>query len=70
VSLPKGAMFEIVSFGTNFEISSKDKLGYANNEKNVQYILNEIDSYKASFGTTNILDPMKFIIEKYLNNHW
>lgn len=63
-------MFEIVSFGTNFEISSKEKTGYANNQENVQQILKEIDSYEAKFGNTNILEPMKFIIENYLFNHW
>ena len=35
-SLPKGAMFEIIGFGSNFVISSKNSLGYLNNDKNVQ----------------------------------
>jgi hypothetical protein len=38
-------MFEIVSFGSNFEISSKEKIGFTNNEENVQKILKEIDSF-------------------------
>jgi len=55
LSLPKGAMFEVVSFGTCFEISSKDKLGYVNDDQSVEKIFKEIDSYDASFGGTNIL---------------
>ncbi len=55
LSLPKGAMFEVVSFGTRFEISSKDKLGYVNDDQSVEKIFKEIDSYDASFGGTNIL---------------
>jgi hypothetical protein len=35
-SLPKGAMFEIIGFGSNFVISSKNSLGYVNNDENVQ----------------------------------
>ena len=35
-SLPKGAMFEIIGFGSNFVISSKNSLGYLNNDENVQ----------------------------------
>jgi uncharacterized protein with von Willebrand factor type A (vWA) domain len=66
LSLPKGAMFEVVSFGSHFEISSKDKLGYVNDDQNVEKIFKEIDSYGASFGGTNILQPMKYLIESYL----
>ena len=31
-SLPLGAMFEVVSFGTDFSVSSKDRCGYQNND--------------------------------------
>jgi len=65
-SLPQGAMFEVVSFGSRFEISSKDKCGYENNDTNINNIKQEIDSYSADFGGTNILDPMEFLINKYL----
>ena len=65
-SLPQGAMFEVVSFGSIFEISSKDKCGYQYNDTNINNIKQEIDSYSADFGGTNILDPMEFLINKYL----
>ena len=61
-SLPQGAMFEVVSFGSRFEISSKDKGGYENNDTNINKIKQEIDSYRANFGGTDILDPMEFLI--------
>ena len=35
-SLPIGAMFEIVSFGTDFSISSKTRVGYVNNDLNIK----------------------------------
>jgi len=35
-SLPIGAMFEIVSFGTDFSVSSKNREGYVNNDLNVK----------------------------------
>ena len=31
-SLPIGAMFEVVSFGTDFSVSSKNQEGYVNND--------------------------------------
>jgi hypothetical protein len=38
LSLPKGAMFEVVSFGSSYEISSKDKLGYVNDDQSIEKI--------------------------------
>jgi hypothetical protein len=35
-SLPIGAMFEVVSFGTDFSVSSKNREGYVNNDTNVK----------------------------------
>jgi cobalamin biosynthesis protein CobT len=35
-SLPIGAMFEVVSFGTDFSVSSKNREGYLNNDLNVK----------------------------------
>lgn len=34
-NLPMGAMFEVISFGRDFSVSSKDRCGYNNNEENV-----------------------------------
>jgi len=34
-NLPMGAMFEVISFGKDFSVSSKDRCGYENNEENV-----------------------------------
>ena len=59
-------MFEVVSFGTNFEISSKNKRGFENNSENVEKIFKEIDSFNANFGNTNIFDPMEYIIKQFL----
>ena len=60
-SLPKEAMFEIISFGSSFVASSKidSRIGYINNDENVEKILNEINlQYKANLGGTDILKPM------------
>jgi uncharacterized protein with von Willebrand factor type A (vWA) domain len=63
-SLPKGAMFEIIGFGSHFKPSSKGK-GFENNDENVRKILNEIDmEYEANLGGTDILRPMKYAMGK------
>jgi uncharacterized protein with von Willebrand factor type A (vWA) domain len=71
-SLPKGAMFEIIGFGSNFEISSKNNgnRGYVNSDENVEKILKEIDwTYKADMGGTDILKPMQFAMNtNYLSS--
>jgi hypothetical protein len=42
-SLPAGSKFEIISFGNDYVVSSKDKMGYVNNDANVKAIRSEID---------------------------
>jgi hypothetical protein len=37
-SLPTGCMFEIIGFGTRFQVSSKDKKGYKNDDASVKAI--------------------------------
>lgn len=67
-SLPQGATFEVVSFGSDFSVSSKDQQGYVNSDENVEYIRNEIDKYRSNMGGTDILKPMKHMIEGYLTD--
>jgi von Willebrand factor A domain-containing protein 5 len=67
-SLPIGAMFEVVSFGTDFSVSSKNREGYVNNDLNVKQVKDEIDSYSSNMGGTEILKPMKYTIQEYLIN--
>ncbi len=67
-SLPLGAMFEVVSFGTDFSVSSKDKCGYDNNDANVKMIKSEIDTYSSNMGGTDIYKPMNYTIHDYLIN--
>jgi hypothetical protein len=65
-------MFEIIGFGSNFEISSKNNgnRGYVNCDENVEKILKEIDwTYKADMGGTDILKPMQFAMNtNYLSS--
>jgi len=61
-------MFEVVSFGTDFKVSSKDRCGYENNDANVKNVKAEIDTYTSNFGGTNIYKPMDYLIYHYLIN--
>lgn len=60
-SLPPGSMFEIVSFGSKYTLSSKSKQGYMNDNKSVTAIKQEIDSYSSNMGGTEIYEPLSFI---------
>ncbi len=57
-SLPTGCMFEIIGFGTRFQVSSKDKKGYKNDDASVKAIKEEISSYTANMGGTEIYEPL------------
>ena len=59
-------MFEIVSFGTDYSISSNNRTGYENTDENIKIIKEEIDNYSSNMGGTNIFEPLNYIIEKYL----
>ena len=61
-------MFEVVSFGSDFKVSSKDRCGYENNDANVKNLKAEIDTYTSNFGGTNIYKPMDYLIYHYLIN--
>ena len=61
-------MFEVVSFGTDFMVSSKDRCGYENNDTNVKNVKKEIDTYTSNFGGTNIYKPIEYLIYQYLIN--
>lgn len=64
-SLPAGCMFEIISFGTKYQVSSKDQKGYHNNDQSVKAIKDEIDTYYANMGGTEIYDPLNFTISSF-----
>jgi len=51
-------MFEIIGFGTRFQVSSKDKKGYKNDDASVKAIKEEISSYTANMGGTEIYEPL------------
>ena len=64
-SLPAGCMFEIISFGTRYTVSSKGKSGYHNDDKSVKQIKAEIDLYTADMGGTEIYEPLKFTVQDF-----
>ena len=55
-------MFEVVSFGSDYSLSSRNRCGYLNNDSNVKKVKDEIDSYTSNMGGTEILKPMEYII--------
>ena len=66
-SLPAGSKFEIISFGSNYTVSSKSKNGYINDDKNVKSIKSEIDEYSANMGGTEIYQPLEWAIKNFLS---
>jgi len=65
-SLPQGSMFEIVSFGTDFSVSSEDCRGFHNTDQNVNLIKEQISEMSADMGGTNIYSPLEFVINSFL----
>ncbi|CDW91040.1 UNKNOWN [Stylonychia lemnae] len=63
-SLPPNARFEIVSFGTKYYGSSKDRQGFINNDDNVNKINVAIARMSADLGGTNIHDPLEYAIKR------
>lgn len=52
-------MFEIISFGTEYEFLSNDKKGFIYNDKNLEFAKEEIDDFYANLGGTDIDTPLK-----------
>lgn len=64
-SLPAGCQFEIISFGSAYKVASKDSKGFNNTDAVVKSIKNEIDSYDANMGGTEIYAPLNFTISEF-----
>lgn len=62
-SLPSGCMFEIISFGSDFRCSSKDKKGYVYSDKTLKQVKDEVSSFKADLGGTEIYEPLEHALK-------
>jgi uncharacterized protein with von Willebrand factor type A (vWA) domain len=59
-SLPYGSKFNIVSFGSNHEFMFEQSVEY--NEQNLHTAINKLKGFKANFGGTEILAPIRAVI--------
>ena len=59
-SLPIGSKFNIVSFGSRYELMFKQSVEY--NEENLEHAVNQLKTFGADFGGTEILMPIKAVL--------
>ena len=55
-------MFEIISFGTRYKVSSPASKGYKNEDGTIKRVKAEIDTYGADMGGTEIYEPLDYTI--------
>lgn len=61
-SLPPDSYFNVVSFGSEFELMFEESVQY--NDQNVEEALEEIQSFDADMGGTEMLEPLRAIFSK------
>lgn len=67
-SLPVGCDFSILSFGTSSSFTEfKTKCVIPYNDETMQYVSNEVRSFSANFGGTNIHSPLKKALDMKSN---
>ena len=57
-SLPFGAKFQIVSYGSSFHFLFKGVRSVEYNEKNLLNAFNEVEKFEANLGGTDIFSPL------------
>jgi len=60
-SLPYNSKFNIVSFGSKFNWINKNMIDYTNT--NVSTYINKINQFKADMNGTEILQPLKSVLD-------
>ena len=58
-SLPHGCMFQVISFGSSYTYFLGQEKMQPYNDDTLYHILQEVDSYSADYGGTEILEPIK-----------
>lgn len=60
-SLPFGSKFNIVSFGSRHDFMFETSVEY--NEENLKKALDKLKDFRADYGGTEILSPIRSVIE-------
>ena len=60
-SLPQGCMFQVISFGSRFTYFMNSEQMQPYNDQMLKRILDEISTYGADYGGTNILEPIRSV---------
>ena len=63
-SLPTGSRFEIINFGTKFDLMSNSKEGYTYDDKTLNAVIPMVQQMTADYGGTDIYRPLKDAIYK------
>jgi hypothetical protein len=66
-SLPMGSKFNIVSFGSKYEFMFKQSVEY--NEENLEHAVNQLKTFGADFGGTEILMPIKAVLSSVADEY-
>jgi len=64
-SLPMGSKFNVVSYGSNYELMFANSMEY--NEKSVDQADDFLDKFTANMGGTEIFKPLQDILNKPLD---
>lgn len=59
-SLPKNSKFNILSFGNSYESMYDRSVDY--NSENMNTAINQLNSFKADLGGTEILEPLEYVL--------
>ena len=65
-SLPAGAPFEIILFGSSYKLLSGNASGFKNNDETVNSVIQLIRKIGADMGGTNIFEPLKHSIDSLM----
>ena len=57
-SLPTGSRFEIINFGTDYDMMSKSKEGFQYDDSTVKNVIEQVRQMNSNYGGTNILRPL------------
>jgi hypothetical protein len=60
-SLPFGSTFQIISYGSNFKFLFEGKRSVEYNDETFQTALDQVKTFGADFGGTDIYSPLKAV---------
>ena len=64
-SLPVGSYFEVISFGSSYEVLSKGNVGFEYTDEEINNAINYIkENFQANLGGTKLYNPLQHAFEE------